>query len=211
MPKSVGMTVHRAVHLLPYAVVVTEATAIVCQFVQRTDPRFPLVYFTVCSGVLASAVALCQATGRMSRSLGAGQVAAAVGVVASATVFAAVIAPATDTGTWFQPWDDLWVQTATVLFHGVTPVLVAASLILTAPALTMRCWLAVSYSWPALYVMAIAAAAVTRNVPVPYPFLSPSEMGWRTTLTTLPAMAALIALVSIALYGAAAARRRITS
>lgn len=110
--------------LLPRTIALTEAVAVLCQFLQRTDPRFPLVYFTVLSGALAGVVALAEVLFRRRHFvIDASRVAAAVGVIVSAVIFAALIAPATPTGTWFQPWDDLWARVATALFHAVAPVL----------------------------------------------------------------------------------------
>lgn len=44
-------------------------------------------------------------------------------MLVSAVVFATVIAPRTVAGGWFQPSDNRWVRTATVLMHAVIPVL----------------------------------------------------------------------------------------
>nr|MDT0524906.1 hypothetical protein [Streptomyces sp. DSM 41633] len=143
------------------------------------------MYFTVCSGLLAGIVAIVELPDRHARRLGACRVAAAVGVVLSAVIFAVVIAPATPTGTWFQPWDDAWVRTATVLFHGVAPVLVITNLILRQSGLPLWGWLVAAYSWPLLYLAVIGAAAGTRGVRIPYPFLSPSLMGWSSVAIAL--------------------------
>lgn len=195
--------------LLPSMIVVTEAVAVLCQFIQHTDPRFPLVYFTVLSGVLAGLVAALEVTSRPCGLYGDGaRLTAAVGVVVSAIIFAALIAPASPTGTWFQPWDDVWVRIATVLFHGVGPILVVADLVLRRPRLTVAQWFMTAYSWPVTYLLALAVAATTFDVTIPYPFLSPSEMGWSTVSIAITSLAAAICVVAALLYSVPAIGHR---
>lgn len=126
-----------------------------------------------------------------------------IGVVVSAIIFSALIAPSTPTGTWFQPWDDVWVRTATVLFHGVAPALVIADLVLRRPPLSPMRWLLAAYSWPLTYLASIALATKAFGVKLPYPFLSPSQMGWGTVSIAITSLAALVGVVAVALRYAA--------
>lgn len=190
--------------LLPPTILLTEAVAVLSQFVQNTDPRSPLVYFTVLSGVLAGLVAAVETTTRHRGDwLDGARVTAAIGVVVSAIIFAALIAPSTPTGTWFQPWDDGWVRTATVLFHAVAPALVIADLVLRRPLLSPMRWLLAAYSWPLTYLVSIAWTATAFGVKLPYPFLSPSQMGWGTVSIAIASLATLVGVVAVALRYAA--------
>lgn len=199
----------KASRWLLLTIVLTEAAAVTCQFVQHTDPRFPLVYFTVVSGLLAGVVAALEmATRRHYFIIEAGRVAAAVGVVLSATIFIAIIAPASPTSTWFQPWDDNWVRIATVLFHGVAPVLVIAALLSRRSNLPLVQWIGAAYSWPLMYLACIAIAKLAFNFRIPYPFLSPDKMGWGTASIGIASVAAIVGIVAALLYYAVAARWR---
>ena len=190
--------------LLPPTILLTEAVAVLSQFVQNTDPRSPLVYFTVLSGVLAGLVAVVEtATRHRGAWLDGARVTTTIGVVVSAIIFSALIAPSTPTGTWFQPWDDVWVRTATVLFHGVAPALVIADLVLRRPPLSPMRWLLAAYSWPLTYLASIALAIKAFGVKLPYPFLSPSQMGWGTVSIAITSLAALVGVVAVALRYAA--------
>lgn len=179
------------------AVLITETVAVTFQFVQQTDPRFPLLYFTVDSAVLAAVTAAIMLTWPQFRYLPALRVTSAVAVVVSALIFAAVIAPATPTGAWIQPYDDYWVATATILMHGVAPVLVSVAL----PSLPLPMYLRYGYFWPVVYLAALVVVATLGSVPMPYPFLAPSQMGWPRAMGSAVALAAIIAAVSCALYG----------
>jgi len=196
--------VTRYSRLLPPTILLTEAVAVLSQFVQNTDPRSPLVYFTVLSGVLAGLVAVVEtATRHRGAWLDGARVTTTIGVVVSAIIFSALIAPSTPTGTWFQPWDDVWVRTATVLFHGVAPALVIADLVLRRPPLSPMRWLLAAYSWPLTYLASIALATKAFGVKLPYPFLSPSQMGWGTVSIAITSLAALVGVVAVALRYAA--------
>ena len=48
-------------------IVANESMGLVCQFIQHTDPRFPLVYFTADSVLLAALTAVIQADGAAPR------------------------------------------------------------------------------------------------------------------------------------------------
>lgn len=151
---------------------------VVCQFVQRTDPVFPLWYFTVDSAILAavaSAWTLGDADGRAITSL---RGLSTVAVVLSGAVYATVIAPMSATGTWFQPWDDLWVRAAIVLMHAVAPVLAVAQFLTRRapkgnPSTVAGTWCL----WPVLYVTLMLAIAGATSARIPYAFLDPAQMG----------------------------------
>ncbi|WP_157897596.1 Pr6Pr family membrane protein [Mycolicibacterium rutilum] len=187
---------------LTVGVVGTEMLGVACQFVQSTDPRFPLVYFTICSALLTGAAAAASLAWPERAAVNRLRIAGAVGVVLSALIFAVVIAPATPTGTWFQPWDDGWVRTATVLLHGVAPVLVVAELLVRPPQRGLGTWMVSAYGWAALYLAAVSIAGATTRFTVPYPFLIPSESGWPNVVLALAAITALISVITAALYGA---------
>lgn len=192
---------------LPLTVVATEIVAVSCQFIQHTDSRFPLAYFTVLSGVLAGLVAACDAAVPARSALRYTiRITSTVGVVISAIIFAALIAPASPTGTWFQPWDDGWVRTATVLFHAVAPVLVIADLCLRRPQLSRGQWMLATYSWPLTYLVGLAAAATVGDVTIPYPFLSPSQMGWGIVVVAIASLAGITGFVGVLLYYGSAMR-----
>jgi hypothetical protein len=152
---------------------------VVCQFIQHTDPVFPFAYFTVDSATLAALIAT---TGLRGRSEPPGiaftRGAAATGVILSGIVYAAVIAPASPTGGWFQPSDDYWVRTATVLMHGAGPLLVTADF-LAHPYPFKPSWrTAAKWSgWPVGYLavmLTLQGAGVTE---IPYRFLQPAATG----------------------------------
>ncbi|WP_415624176.1 hypothetical protein [Mycobacterium intermedium] len=188
---------------LSMAIVVIEVIATSCQFIQHTDPRFPFVYFTVWSGVFAGVVAALEVFRCSYRGLPHCRVGAAVGVTFSALIFVAIIAPATPTGTWFQPWDDAWVRVATLSFHGLAPVLVLARLVIGPCPDSIRGWLVAAYGWPVLYLVLVGVGTVTLHWGIPYPFLSPTQMGWGTVLVGIAVMATLIAVTTCLLYAAA--------
>jgi hypothetical protein len=183
---------------LPVLMVVNQTVAVVCQFVQSTDPRFLLLYFTVDSAILAGLVAVLTLAGRHGTWMWRLRLASVVGVVLSALVFAAVIAPATPTGTWFQPHDDMVVRVATVLMHGVAPIVVTVDYLMRADRRAVGASVLWSYPWPLLYLGALAAlAAVVGPDVIPYPFLQPGASGW---VAVVAAMAVLT--VGVALVGA---------
>jgi hypothetical protein len=64
------------------------------------------VYFTADSALLAALTAVIASRWRRAAWLPAVRIDSAVAVLLSAVIFIAMIAPATPTGTWFQPWDD---------------------------------------------------------------------------------------------------------
>lgn len=182
--------------VLAVLIVVNQTVGIACQFVQYTDPRFPLAYFTVDSAVLAGVAALLALLVGPFRGAWQLRLAAAVGVCVSAVVFAAVIAPATETGTWFQPHDDWFVRTANLLLHGTGPVLVVADYVARAERTSVRRSVSWAFVWPLTYLAGLLAfVAVVGGDVIPYPFLRPSVVGWPTTVGAVIALIVLVAVI----------------
>lgn len=191
----------RLTTILASGILLTETIGLICQFVQATDPRFPLVYFTVDSAVLAAvggAVALMVPRCSWLTAL---RINTAVGVIASAIVFGAVIAPASVAGTWIQPHDDYWVRTATILMHGAAPVLVAVDFLLAAPRGRPARQFLRGCVWPLAYLVVLSGLAALHLVAMPYPFLDAGHSGWATVITAIAALSALVSGVSAALLG----------
>lgn len=182
--------------LLSVAIVANQGAAVICQFAQSTDSRFPFLYFSVDSAVLAGVVGLLTLLGWQGEWSARLRLTSAVGVLVSAFVFAAAIAPASGTGTWFQPNDDLWVRAAAVLMHGVAPVLVTLDFALRKYADSVRSAVLWSFLWPLIYlaVLIVGALIVGSNV-IPYPFLRPASMGWPTVATAVVVLTVLIGLL----------------
>lgn len=154
------------------------AAGVAAQFAQSTDQVFPLRYFSADSALLCSMACAASLAWPSSRSAWFTRGMSAVGVLVSAIVYATVIAPASATGTWFQPWDDGWVRAAIVLMHGAGPVLAAAQfLVLPGPPARAVTTAALWCVWPAGYLAAIIGLAVLAGIPIPYPFLDPHAMG----------------------------------
>jgi hypothetical protein len=201
----------RVATLLSIAIVVNQAAALLCQFVQHTDPRFPLLYFTVDSGAFAGAVALIAVVRPRLSSLPGLRAASAVGVLLSAVIFASVIAPATGTGTWIQPYDDYWVRTATILFHAVAPVLVTIDFVIHGvPRRRTRRIIYWCLVWPLAYIIVMGGLAVLGLVGMPYPFLDPSNTGWGTVLGSVGSLSALILLLTSVLLALSTGIRALT-
>ena len=176
---------------------------VICQFLQRTDPTPPLTYFTVWSAVLATLVLSAGAATRHLRRLAYLRGAATVGTLVSALVFALAIAPATPTGTWFQPHDDMAVRLANVLLHGVGPAL-AAICFLYQPLDATRPWTqALSWCWwPVGYLLtmySLQAAGVAR---VPYPFLDPGRSSGAAIAAAILGLSGLCLVLGRALLAA---------
>ncbi|TQE17486.1 hypothetical protein SipoB123_36455 [Streptomyces ipomoeae] len=158
----------------------TLTVGVVCQFVQRTDPTPPLLYFTVDSALLAAAVLIRRLLQGPESGAWGERIhgSAVVGVVLSSLVYATVIAPSGPTGTWFGAHDDGWTNTATILLHGAAPVLVAAEFLISPCSLTSTLreatFLAV---WPAAYLAAVGALCWSGAATMPYLFLRPSQFG----------------------------------
>lgn len=190
--------------LIRIATAASLAAGVTCQFVQHTDPVFPLAYFTVDSAALAAILASIGIRRRVeSDAVAAMRGAATVGVMFSGLVYASVIAPASPTGAWFQPWDDPWVRGATVLMHGVGPVLVTADF-LTHPypdAALRRPWTtAVRWCWwPLLYLGTMVPLEQIGLARIPYAFLQPPQVGVLTVVAGLSVAAGTFIAVGRAL------------
>ncbi len=186
--------------LMSVSVVVNQAVAAVCQFTQHTDPRCPFWYFSVDSAVLVGVVAALTLWGWRGRWCVRARLTSVVGVWVSAIVFAAVIAPATQTGTWFQPHDDLRARAATVLMHGVAPIIVTLDGVLRNHAPSIRGAVLWSYPWPLSYLGAvIALALIFGSTVIPYPFLRPAQTGWPVVLAAIGVLTVLVGLSGAAL------------
>lgn len=187
--------------LVSAAIVVNQAIGVFCQFLQYTDRTFPLLYFTIDSAIFAGVVAVVALIRPTCLLLPQLRTASAVGVLLSSLIFTAVIAPASSTGTWIQPYDDYWVRTATVLLHGVAPALVIIDLVVkdAGRATTAASVIAWSYLWPMAYLVCLVALVSTGLATIPYPFLNPAQLGWRTTLGSLAGLCALILIIAWAL------------
>jgi hypothetical protein len=200
--------------LLRVLAVVTTAIGVVAQFLQRTDPLFPLWYFTVDSAVLAIAALVWSPV----RGKGSGWVldrlrgASAVGVVLSALLYITVIAPGTPSGTWFNEHDDTWSRVATLALHGATPVIVVVEFLrlpygrpTNAVEAVMLLW------WPSVYLITMGSLAAAGVAVIPYPFLRPSVFGFvgvAISVLVLAGVAFLIALVLLRIHRFIAFLRR---
>lgn len=187
---------------------VTLTSAVVLQFLQHTDPTFPLLYFTVDSAALMVLVLAMSLTGPRSSTVDEARGAATIGVVLSGMIYATVIAPNSATGTWFAPWDDLAVRTSTVLMHGIGPFLAVADFLThdyqsASTRKTIAWWCA----WPLAYIVAITGLAAVGVGHVPYPFLSPLTGGG--ALGVAAAMTALTALAALLSYTLLRVRRKV--
>ena len=186
-----------------YLSVAVLLVGVVCQFLQNTDPVFPLLYFTVDSALLAASTIVLALMKPESVLVARIRGAATLGVVVSGLVYATVIAPNTATGTWFQPWDDGWVRTSTVLLHGVGPVLVLVYFLLTPyPPDSLRTSLKSWLGWPATYIAGAGTLAATGIAATPYAFLDPETMGGLLGLAgSIAATTAAITTIAMVLYG----------
>lgn len=193
------------------AIVINQAVGVSCQFLQHTDRTFPLLYFTIDSAIFAGGVASVALIRPRCLELPQLRTASAVGVLLSSLIFTAVIAPASSTGTWVQPYDDYWVRTATVLLHGVAPVLVITDLVVNCAgrATTAASVIVWSYLWPMAYLVCLVALVSTGVATIPYPFLDPAQLGWRTVLGSLAGLCALILIIAWALLAVPKITRRI--
>jgi hypothetical protein len=193
-------TLAPAAKLLPAAILANQAVAVTCQFIQRTDSTFPLLYFTVDSALLAAltaAVTLLRLCPPLLPNL---RVAATVAVLLSAVTYATVIAPATPTGTWIQPHDDVWVRMATILMHGAAPVLVTLDLLLRPARGRTRRHLASGLGWPLSYLAVLSLLSSVGWAHIPYPFLRPSQVGWAPVLGAALVLMGAVVAITAALY-----------
>lgn len=182
---------------------------ILCQFVQYTDPTPPFAYFTIWSaalGILTFTINSIRDGGVNPLLRGT----TAVGLIVSGLIYATVIAPATATGTWFQPDDDYWVRTSTLLFHGIGPLLALTDFIIT-PTATDRAWRqAASWCvWPLLYLATSLCAQTADITPVPYPFLDPERTAPASLVIAIAVLTTVFLLTGRSLLVASKAWHRI--
>ncbi|MER6562754.1 Pr6Pr family membrane protein [Streptomyces sp. NPDC001027] len=184
---------------------------VVCQFVQRTDPTPALLYFTVDSAVLATAVMLLGLPHGPADSVRADRVrgAAVVGVVFSSLVYMTVIAPSSPSGTWFGAHDDAWARTATVLLHGAAPALVVVEFLLTPYALAATWREATRLTWwPTAYLAVVGTLSWSGAATMPYVFLRPSRFGAINVAVAVAVLYAVVVALGVALASAHRAVRR---
>ncbi|GEL95962.1 Pr6Pr family membrane protein [Cellulomonas composti] len=191
----------RVARLVRAAAVVALLVGVLCQFVQDTDPTFPLLYFTVCSAILAAATLLAAQARPSSVALDDVRGATTVAVVLSGLIFATVLAPVNNGGPWFAPHDDTWVRAATLLLHGIGPVLVVADFLLhplrtrSGTLRTASLWCL----WPVAWALVALPLDVTGAAQTPYEFLRIRDAG-----DVLPVLGAIVGLfVIVVALGAA--------
>ncbi len=178
-------------------------TGVVSQAVQHTDPTFFLAYFTVDSVLLLALVLTVGLVRPLGGVLSAVRGAAVVGVLVSGLVYATVIVPTSSAGSWLLP-SDPWSSAATLLMHGVTPVLaVLDDLTHQHQEATPRGWVWVSRSvlWPFAYLVVVGGLALVGVGRVPYSFLQPATMGWGTVILATPAIVILTIVLAWAVLG----------
>lgn len=191
----------RPAQVLAGVVLLVEVIGVVCQFAQTTDPTPPLTYFTVDCAILAAvagAAALLKPAHPVAPWL---RGTATTGVIVSGLIYALVIAPASPTGTWIQPWDDALVRISTIVLHGVAPPLMLA-FYLTAPVLARGARIAEAARWlvwPATYLTVMAAGAGVGVWTIPYPFLRPGDSGWPAVLGAVVGMTFILLVISLGL------------
>lgn len=168
----------------------------VAQLVQHTDPKPALTYFTVWSAILGAASLAVAAARRDAGVPLLVRGAATVGCIVSALIFATIIAPATPTGTWYQPWDDPWARTATTLMHGIGPALILLEFV-TTPVQEARPWRRTMTwtAWPLLYILVALGHQALGGPPVPYPFLNPAQTSTPAVLGAVVALTLLFLVV----------------
>lgn len=185
---------------------------VVAQLLQHTDPKPVLTYFTVWSAILGAASLAVAAARRGADVPLLVRGAATVGCVVSALVFATVIAPATPTGTWYQPWDDPWVRTATTLMHGIGPALILLDFV-TTPVQEARPWRRTLTwtAWPLLYIVVTLGRQSMGGPPVPYPFLDPAQTSTPAVLGAVVALTVVFLVVGrlLLLFTSRLSRRRL--
>lgn len=155
------------------ATIVVLLAGVVSQFVQGTDPTFPLLYFTVCSAIFLAVTLMVAQVRTRSPAIDQFRGAATAAVVLSGLIFATVLAPVNNGGSWFAPHDDGWVRAANVLLHGVGPVLALIDLALHGLRLEGRPWrTAMGWClWPVAWACVVLPLDLLRVADVPYEFL----------------------------------------
>lgn len=184
---------------------ITLLAGVVLQFLQQTDPVFPLLYFTVDSALLEAVILLSLLRRPRAEHTGV-EITAVAGVLLSALVYTTVIAPSSPSATWFNDGDDLRVRIATILLHGVAPILIMAEYLTrtqdrkpTVRHAFILLW------WPTAYLVVVGAFDAVDLCTVPYPFLQPSESGHFAVLAAVLVIGLINVLLGLMLV---AGRRR---
>lgn len=173
---------------------------VVMQFVQSTDPRHPLLYFTVNSAILAIVTLTIGLMRPTVNWLAAMRPGICAGVLLSAFVFAVAIAPSQNGGAWYAPHDDIPVRIANILLHGVGPALLLLDYLLDPPRSAQPRRLAGWWLlWPLIYFVAVAVLTAVGLGEVPYEFLDWHVVG----IWAVPAVLAVGAVFWIGVWGLA--------
>jgi hypothetical protein len=111
-----------------------------------------------------------------------------------------VIAPTSPSGGWFAPHDDPWVRAATVLLHGIAPLLVVADYLGAQPPSSSTLKAAISSLWwPISYLTVMSLLAWGGLVQMPYRFLSSSASCPALVVCAIAGLAAISAGLAAAL------------
>lgn len=203
--------VHRGRSSVSVGIVVVSTVATTLQFIQTTDSTFPLLYFTVDSSLFAALVSITTLVGHDIHKLAIARCASTVSVLISAFVFAVIIAPQSENGTWIQSYDDSWVRIATFLFHLLMPALVVIDFFVRG-AFRLGLMRAIfgSIAWPLLYFATIGLISGLTSVAMPYPFLDPGATGAFMVAVSVTALAVVFCCCALALctVGRACSRRK---
>lgn len=160
--------------LLSWIVVAIGATSLVLQYVQTEDPTPMILYFTVWSAVLTTAIWPLVDT-MTSRVVHVTAHSAAVGTIFSAAIYWIVLFPTNGAGT----------QLATILanvgLHALLPVATLARILFLHESAITFGQMATTTILPLLYLAFTLAILLTFGIQSPYIFLRPSEMNlWIT-------------------------------
>lgn len=172
------MTAKNWTTLLRVGTLICLLAGVLCQFLQTTDRRPPLSYFTVDSALLAACTLSASLAFPSWRRIEHIRGTAVVAVVISGIVFASIIAPGTNGGSWFAPHDDPFARAATLLMHGVSPILISLDYVAhpihsLRPSADAFRWLI----WPLGYFAMVGPLATFGVLNFPYEFLNPDIVG----------------------------------
>jgi len=193
--------------LVRAAAATTLAVGVICQFLQHTDPVFPLAYFTIDSAILMTVVLSIPNRGQWHDVV---RGAATQGVILSGVVYAAVIVPGSKSGHWFAPHDDFYIRTANLLLHAIAPLLVIFDFLAqdypaSSIAKTISQWMLI----PLAYLIVMETLDVTGLVGMPYEFLRISGGAGLARFSL--AILALLAVIAMLDWALLAAYRKIHS
>ncbi|MBU6280278.1 MAG: hypothetical protein KGN78_13635 [Actinomycetales bacterium] len=177
------------------------AIGVGAQFLQRSDPTPPLLYYTVLSALGLSAVLLLELRTR-GRGTDWLRGLMLTGLVFSAIVYALVLLPFSRDPVFSPRNHDHVAQVATVALHAVAPTIGVLDLVRRPIAVRRRVAVAAGWLvWPAVYFSLIVGLAEFENLRAPYTFMDPSAApSWNFGLANL-----CLALVSFGVGCAVAA------